>query len=263
MSTASADIRDATNDTAGTGPCDASPRINEIAAALAKAQSKIESAEKDRTNPHFGQAYSTLASVQDACRAHLTTNGIAVVQPVSVEATGEITLVTVRTVLMHSSGQWLGMGVTFEARDGGPQAVGSCITYGRRYGLACMAGVAPDDDDGNAGQGPEPKAGKPRTGDTKPMGNKFAGPCADCGATVAEQAGTTAKLDGKWIVKHWPGQCKATDADEQLPPGCTWSVKPESCEYCAAEIPAGRGLTSAKSGKTLHPQCVKPFTAKS
>ena len=30
------------------------------------------------------------------------------------------------------------------------QALGSALTYARRYGLAAMVGVAPEDDDGNA-----------------------------------------------------------------------------------------------------------------
>jgi hypothetical protein len=30
------------------------------------------------------------------------------------------------------------------------QGLGSAITYGRRYGLMSMAGIAPEDDDGNA-----------------------------------------------------------------------------------------------------------------
>ena len=30
------------------------------------------------------------------------------------------------------------------------QGVGSAITYGRRYGLAAMAGIAQKDDDGNS-----------------------------------------------------------------------------------------------------------------
>src|SRR5690606_38089094 len=43
---------------------------------------------------------------------------------------------------------------TLTARQADPQSVGSAITYGRRYGLASMVGVAPDDDDdGEAAQG--------------------------------------------------------------------------------------------------------------
>jgi hypothetical protein len=36
-----------------------------------------------------------------------------------------------------------------------PQGVGSCITYARRYALAAIVGVAPEDDDGNAASLPQ------------------------------------------------------------------------------------------------------------
>jgi hypothetical protein len=38
-------------------------------------------------------------------------------------------------------------------KDDGPQALGSVITYLRRYALAAFAGVAPEDDDGERAEG--------------------------------------------------------------------------------------------------------------
>lgn len=72
--------------------------------------------------------------------------------------------VTVTTLLAHASGQWISSDLTMTAqrqiKDGGgwekldtPQAIGSCITYARRYALAAMAGVAPEDDDAEGAQG--------------------------------------------------------------------------------------------------------------
>ena len=40
------------------------------------------------------------------------------------------------------------------------QAVGSAITYARRYALAAICGVAPEDDDGNAASGSHHEAAK-------------------------------------------------------------------------------------------------------
>ena len=48
---------------------DTSEQINEIAGALAKAQSAMGHAVKDRTNPHMRNKYATLAAVIDAARA--------------------------------------------------------------------------------------------------------------------------------------------------------------------------------------------------
>lgn len=127
---------------------EASPEIKNIAEALACAQAEIASAEKDRINPHFGQAYATLASVWEACRAPLTKYGISVLQDPFVEGQK----VTLTTMLLHKSGEWFKSVITLIATQGTPQGIGSAITYARRYALSAMVGVAPDDDDdGNAG----------------------------------------------------------------------------------------------------------------
>ncbi len=126
-----------------------SESIGQLAAALALAQSEIENAEKDTANPFFKSKYADLASVWRACRVPLTKNGLAILQPAS--ASGN--LVTVTTILAHKSGEWISCELTMPCEKGGPQAIGSCITYGRRYGLSAMVGIASDDDDGEAAEG--------------------------------------------------------------------------------------------------------------
>ncbi len=79
-----------------------SEQINELAAALAKAQGQIQAASRDRENPHFRSRYADLASVWDACRVALSANGLAVVQGPALADRG----VSVTTRLLHSSGQW-------------------------------------------------------------------------------------------------------------------------------------------------------------
>lgn len=117
-----------------------------LAAALAKAQGEMDAAAKDSINPHFKSKYADLASVWDACREPLSKNGLAVLQPVSADGPN----VTITTILAHSSGEWISESLTMTAQQNTPQGVGSAITYGRRYGLSSMVGIAPDDDDGNA-----------------------------------------------------------------------------------------------------------------
>lgn len=117
-----------------------------LAGALAKAQGEIAGATKDKTNPHFKSSYADLASVRDACRDPLSKAGIAVLQPVLSDGPR----VTVTTLLAHASGEWISTDLTMAAGQNTPQAIGSCITYARRYALASMVGVAPEDDDGNA-----------------------------------------------------------------------------------------------------------------
>lgn len=119
-----------------------------LAAALAKAQGLIKGASKDRTNPHFGSKYADLASVWEACRAALSANGLAVVQTTTTDAEGSVSL---RTLLLHAGGASIEGLYPIRPQQPTPQGYGSAITYARRYALAAMVGVAPDDDDdGNA-----------------------------------------------------------------------------------------------------------------
>lgn len=137
-----------------------SEQINELAAAMAKAQGQIENASKDAANPYFRSKYADLASCWDACRKGLSDNSLAVIQLPRAEGVK----VTILTMLTHGSGQWISEELTMtskrQLKDGGgweeidsPQALGSTITYARRYSLCAMVGVAPEDDDGNAGSG--------------------------------------------------------------------------------------------------------------
>src|SRR5688572_12475914 len=80
-----------------------SEAINEIAAALAKAQGEIEGAQKGNINPHFKSKYADLAAVWDACREPLAKHAIAVLQPLCHVEGRNVTV----TRLVHASGQWL------------------------------------------------------------------------------------------------------------------------------------------------------------
>lgn len=122
---------------------------NEIFTALAKAQAEIGTANKDSLNPHFKSKYADLASVWEACRAALTKNSICVVQVPSADGNA----VSVTTILGHASGQKIVGELTMIAKGSDPQSVGSCLTYLRRYSLASLVSVCPDDDDGNAATG--------------------------------------------------------------------------------------------------------------
>lgn len=127
-----------------------SEQINELAAALSKAQSQIVGALKDSKNPFFKSNYADLASCWDACRKQLSDNGLAVIQTTDFDPSG---IVFVITRLTHSSGQWIEGRLPVKAKDDGPQAQGSGITYARRYALAAIVGLAQIDDDAEAATG--------------------------------------------------------------------------------------------------------------
>ena len=123
-----------------------SDNINELGAALALAQAEMGHAAKDAVNPHFRSKYANLASIIDACRGALTKNGIAVIQSPEFDYSSRAVSVTTR--LVHASGQWVEGNIGAEVAKADPQAIGSAITYLRRYGLAALTSVASDDDDG-------------------------------------------------------------------------------------------------------------------
>ncbi len=129
-------------------------KTENLFAALAKAQGAMQNPKKDTVNPFFNSKYADLAAVRDAVQPHLAANGLAFVQFPSADGNK----VTVTGKLLHSSGEWMESSITGTARDGSPQALGSCITYLRRYQLSAMMGIAAEaDDDGNAASRPAKK----------------------------------------------------------------------------------------------------------
>ncbi len=135
-----------------------SANIDLLAGALAKAQGEITGALKDSANPFFKSKYSDLASCWDACRSALSKNGLAVSQFPTTEATGTYLV----TSLLHSSGQWMRSSLVLQPKDDSPQAMGSALTYARRYALCAVVGVAQVDDDGNAASGKVDRGHDPR-----------------------------------------------------------------------------------------------------
>jgi len=122
--------------------------------ALAAAQGEMGKALKDTNNPHFKSKYADLASVCDACMPALSKHGIAVLQPAFDDDTGRY----VKTILVHGeSGETAECRVPLIVAKNDMQGYGSAVTYARRYGLMGMAGIAPEDDDGNAAAKSPPK----------------------------------------------------------------------------------------------------------
>lgn len=125
-----------------------SESISKLTEAMAKAQAKMTPAAKDQENPHFKSKFADLAACWDVARAPLSENGLAVFQPACVVAEG----VTVVTLLSHVSGEWMCAELTLPLAQKTPQAVGSAISYGRRYSFSSMLGIVSrdEDDDGSS-----------------------------------------------------------------------------------------------------------------
>lgn len=124
-----------------------SDQINELAAALAKAQGELAPAIKDSSNPFFKSKYADLSSVWTSCKEPLAKNGLAVIQTMDMKD-GQFVLLT---TLAHASGQWMRSCLPILSEKNNAQGLGSAITYMRRYALSAIVGITCDeDDDGNA-----------------------------------------------------------------------------------------------------------------
>jgi len=125
--------------------------MKEIATAFVKAQKAFGPALKTSTNPHFKSRYADLAACVEAVIDALNANGIALVQVLHECNDGVI----VSTTFIHESGEIIDTGkLHVPAAKHDPQGYGSALTYARRYSLMAACGIAPEDDDGNAGSKP-------------------------------------------------------------------------------------------------------------
>ena len=160
--------------------------------ALCKAQASMGAAVKDSKNPHFRHGYASLTAVLDAVVPVLNAQGITVLQLPHLEDP----YVKLTTVLAHTSGQML------ESTVGAPmdkkhnaQAVGSAITYLRRYALQSIMGLPVEDDDGNAASRRAPQQ----------QGRRSLPSTQDWGARIAaelESAGLTVEHFNTWADKR-------------------------------------------------------------
>lgn len=130
---------------------DMSSRINEIAAALSKAQGELDTTKKDSKG--YGYNYSDLASVIATARPILAKHNLSVVQLVG--STDEFVEVT--TILSHSSGQFFRSVATLPVIEmkgcNVAQGAGASLSYLRRYAYQAILGMASEDNDANSNGG--------------------------------------------------------------------------------------------------------------
>jgi hypothetical protein len=123
-----------------------SENVNDIFLALIKAKETLTNAPKNATNPFFKSNYADLATVLDTINCPLKENGLMILQsPCSIEGNLGLT-----TRIIHVSGQWVEESFPIPLTKNDPQALGSAVTYSRRYSLAAMMGITQEDDDGHS-----------------------------------------------------------------------------------------------------------------
>ena len=137
-----------------------SETINELAAALSKAQGEMQAAIKDKINPFFKSSYADLGSVWDAARPVLSKYGLCIMQ--TTELLSDRNQIVMVTTLAHTSGQWVKSYLPLNPSKNDSQGVGAAITYLRRYSLSAIVGVVCDEDDDG-----ETAVGRGKTQSTK------------------------------------------------------------------------------------------------
>ena len=129
-----------------------SESIQNLSKAMAEFQKAIKQPLKDANNPFFKKPYVPLENVVEAINKTCSPLGISIMQFASSDETGSI---EVATLVMHSTGEYIEFPpVRMKPESNKPQAVGSAITYAKRYALSAIFGITSDkDDDGNEATG--------------------------------------------------------------------------------------------------------------
>jgi hypothetical protein len=211
-----------------------SDTLTKISPALVAAVNSMAGVAKTADNDGFkknGKAskYATLADCIDASRAALSANGLCVIQGPGATNTEAKTL-CITTRIIHDSGEWIETDFDMPLTKWSPHEAGSATTYGRRFALMAMLGLAPvEDDDGNAASGL--KVEKNPSISVHPEGPDWWGAeGSGMSADKAKAEGWGETLDG-WLgaipmlptMEAWQKWCRDRDEDvKKLPKG--WRI---------------------------------------
>jgi len=118
-----------------------SESIKNLGLALCNFQASMGKVSKESSNPFFKSKYASLANILDTIQKPLSEANLAFSQMPDENA--------LTTILIHSeSGEWIESSYVMPvAKQNDPQAMGSAITYARRYALGAILGLNIDDDD--------------------------------------------------------------------------------------------------------------------
>jgi len=125
-----------------------------VHSALLAFQKEFQGAKKTAVNPHFKNEYFSLDDIVHATTPLLTKHGLYVSHGIET-----IDGITALTTLLHTEGtgtlksgdadEYVSSSIPLPVSQN-PQAMGSAITYYKRYNLCCLLNIAEADDDGNA-----------------------------------------------------------------------------------------------------------------
>lgn len=140
------------------------PNHRDLATALAAFQGEVPTVHKGKTakvekdgRTLYSYAYADLADVADVAYPVLSRHGLSfTTKPIHMEGLGFV----LQGILRHCSGERDEGYLPIQGRDA--QAIGSSLTYNRRYLLGCMTGIVTDEDD-DGSRAAQAKAERPRS----------------------------------------------------------------------------------------------------
>ena len=142
-----------------------SENLDQLAAALAIAQSQITSASKD--SKAHAYKYADLGAVIEAVKPSLNSNGLSFTQLIEESEAGSV---KVTTLLLHSSGQFIGStgstGIPEMKGCNEAQRAGAAQSYLKRYQLQALTGLPTEDNDASSEGFNKPSYNKPANNPT-------------------------------------------------------------------------------------------------
>ncbi|WP_165610954.1 ERF family protein [Mycobacteroides chelonae] len=188
-----------------------------LAEALVAFQAEVGFVAKDTQNPFFKSKYADLPAVMREAQPVLAKHGLAVSQlPSFFNADGQI-YDTLRTVVIHESGQEVESTMVLHPVKNDPQAHGSAITYARRYAYMAALGLVADvDDDGNAASASAKAAPRKAAPKKAAPANPEAAEALERVKAAAKAAGVVSKDVQAWFAKTYPdggAVVSSTDVD--------------------------------------------------
>ena len=238
-----------------------SNEIDKLFPALIKFQSEIEVAEKNAKNPFFNSKYADISEVLGVIKEPATNNNLGIFQfPTTLDFvecsvkkqilkqyngkhgpydklvwTGEyltirVKEVSVTTLIIHESGQWIRSAYSEIPEDNSHHARGKAITYASRYSLKAICRIASEDEDGN------PKVDKvektentQQPKNTQPSKTDNSPPKSDI---ILDSSGTARYYPKEWrfneayqnakgliSTSEWQGICKLAKANIKIEKG--------------------------------------------
>jgi hypothetical protein len=126
--------------------------VNNIYSAILAASVNFGSLEKDADNPYFKSKYLSLGALLNAIRPALSDQGIIITSGYTLLPQGWV----VTTELLHIPTDTSVQSMFPVTDTSGSQKIGAAGTFGMRYNLLQLLGIAASDDDGNSASGLTP-----------------------------------------------------------------------------------------------------------